>query len=180
MGVKGKEVYTKVPNCFPEDEGFPLFIDFGSKYSGPMGSNLYRLLKNAHLRRSPHPSPRQTRGRLVVADAVGTGLKPFSTKDFGSPRKRDFEDSTCICLPARSPALRGEGRGIFDQPEKKSFSTWFLGDLIQRPRFALPIKIKPFLSFSLLSLLKYLQCLFLPFSCVTKVANSRVGGRKSV
>jgi len=64
--------------------------------------------------------------------------------------------------------------------KKRSFSTWFLGDLIQRPRFALPIKIKPFLSFSLLSLLKYLQYLFLPFSCVTKVANSCVGGRKSV
>jgi hypothetical protein len=47
MGVKGKEVYTKIPNYFPEEEGFPLFIDFGSKYPGPMGSNLYRLLKNA-------------------------------------------------------------------------------------------------------------------------------------
>ncbi len=32
MGVKGKEVYTKVPDYFPEDEGFPLFIDFGSTF----------------------------------------------------------------------------------------------------------------------------------------------------
>jgi len=31
------------------------------------GQALHRLLKNAHLRRSPHPSPCQARGRLVAA-----------------------------------------------------------------------------------------------------------------
>jgi hypothetical protein len=31
-----------------------------------------------------------------------------------------------ICPPARSPALRGEGRGIFDQPEKNEFSNRLL------------------------------------------------------
>jgi hypothetical protein len=77
-----------------------------------------RLLKNARLQRCPPPSPCQARSRLIAAHAVGNGLKPFPTKDFGRPRKRDFEDSTCICLPARSPALRDEGRGIFEHPEK--------------------------------------------------------------
>ena len=38
----------------------------------------------------------KARGRLVEAYTVGNGLKPFSTKDFGRPRKRDFADSTCI------------------------------------------------------------------------------------
>jgi hypothetical protein len=47
---------------------------------------------------------------FVVAAYIQVRLTP---QDFGRPRKRDFADSTCICLPARSPALRGEGRGIF-------------------------------------------------------------------
>jgi hypothetical protein len=37
----------------------------------------------------------------------------------GTPASGISQDSTCICLPARSPALRDGGRGIFDQPEKK-------------------------------------------------------------
>ena len=56
----------------------------------------------------------KARGRLVAAYAVGNGLKPFPTKDFDGPRKRDFADSTCICLPARSRF--GEGRALFEQP----------------------------------------------------------------
>ncbi len=39
----------------------------------------------------------------------------------GGLRKGDFEDSTCICLPARSPVLRGEGRAPFEQPRKDDF-----------------------------------------------------------
>jgi len=81
-------------------------------------SDSSRLLKNAHLLRFPHPSSSQARGRLTAAYVVGNGFKPFPTKDFGSPRKRDFEDSTCICLPAQSPALRDEGRGLFERPEE--------------------------------------------------------------
>jgi hypothetical protein len=50
---------------------------------------------------------------FVVAAYIQVRLTP---QDFGRPRKRDFADSTCICLPARSPALRGEGRGVFEQP----------------------------------------------------------------
>ena len=47
--------------------------------------------------RHPLILPRvKTRGRLVAAYVVGNGLKPFPTKDFGLPRKRDFADSTCI------------------------------------------------------------------------------------
>jgi len=38
---------------------------------------------------------------------------------FWAPRKRDFADSTCICLPARSRF--GEGRDIFEQPAKNDF-----------------------------------------------------------
>ena len=56
----------------------------------------------------------KARGRLVAAYAVGNGLRPFPTKDFDGPRKRDFADSTCICLPARSRF--GEGRALFEQP----------------------------------------------------------------
>ncbi len=36
----------------------------------------------------------------------------------GAPADGISQGSTCIYLPARSPALRDEGRGIFDQPEK--------------------------------------------------------------
>jgi len=39
----------------------------------------------------------------------------------GAPVKGISQGSTCICLPARSLELRGEGRGIFDQPEKNGF-----------------------------------------------------------
>jgi len=52
----------------------------------------------------------------VVAAYIQVRLTP---QDFGRPRKRDFADSTCICLPARSRF--GGGRGIFDQPEKNEF-----------------------------------------------------------
>jgi len=55
---------------------------------------------------------------FVIAAYIQVRLTP---QDFRRPRKRDFEDSTCICLPARSPALRDEGRGIFDQPENNEF-----------------------------------------------------------
>jgi hypothetical protein len=41
---------------------------------------------------------------------------PAGEKRRGRPRRRDFEDSTCICLPARSRF--GEGRGIFEHPAK--------------------------------------------------------------
>jgi len=60
----------------------------------------------------------------VAAAYIQVRLTP---QDFGRPRKRDSQGSTCICLPARSPALRDGGRGIFDQPEKMSFSTGSLG-----------------------------------------------------
>jgi hypothetical protein len=36
----------------------------------------------------------------------------------GAPASGISQSSTCICLPARRPTLRGEGRGIFDQPKK--------------------------------------------------------------
>ena len=65
--------------------------------------SLDRLLKNAHLRRFPHPSPCQARGRLVAA-YIQVRLTP---QDIGRPRKRDFADSTCICLPAEALAQAG-------------------------------------------------------------------------
>jgi len=39
----------------------------------------------------------------------------------GAPASGISQGSTCICLPARSPALRDGGRGISDQPEKNEF-----------------------------------------------------------
>jgi hypothetical protein len=66
-----------------------------------------RLLKNAHQSRAsrdfPYPSPCQARGRLIAA-YLQVRLIP---QDFGSPRKRDFEDSTCVCLPAEASAQVG-------------------------------------------------------------------------
>jgi hypothetical protein len=56
-----------------------------------MGSHLHRLLKNAHLRRSPHPSSLQ----------------------------RTFKYASLLRI---SGALH---LGIFDQPEKMSFSTGY-------------------------------------------------------
>ena len=53
--------------------------------------------------------------RRFVGDAY---MRPL-TRDFWRSCKWDFEDSTCIGLPARSPALRDEGRGIFDQPHRE-------------------------------------------------------------
>jgi len=71
-----------------------------------------RLLKKGHLRRSPHPSPCQARGRPFAAY---TCRERFETVPYEGFR-----------LPARSPALRGKGRGalhltIFEQPEKMTF-----------------------------------------------------------
>jgi hypothetical protein len=86
--------------------------------------------------RHPLIFPLSGTGRFVAAYAVGNGLKPFPTKDClpewqvkGSQgsRKRDFGDSTCICLPARSHALRGEGRALFEQPGKDDFFSSQLG-----------------------------------------------------
>ena len=65
-------------------------------------------------------------GRLTNSSAwhdVAPYSSPRHSQDIGRPRKRDFEDSTCICLPARSPALRDGGRGIFDQPVRNEFSS---------------------------------------------------------
>jgi len=64
---------------------------------------------------------RYASGRLTVS-AAWQEVAPYSSRrhsqGFENPPKLDFEDSTCICLPARSPTLQGEGRGIFEQPEK--------------------------------------------------------------
>jgi hypothetical protein len=49
----------------------------------------------------------KARGRLVGAYAVGNGFKPFPTKYFWGPRKRDFADSTCISQPAEASAQAG-------------------------------------------------------------------------
>ena len=54
----------------------------------------------------------------VVAAYIQVRLTP---QDFGRPPNGIFQDSTSICLLARSPALRGEGRGILDQPDKNEF-----------------------------------------------------------
>ena len=45
-----------------------------------------------------HPSsfPLSSTGRFIATYIVGNGFKPFPTRDFGGPRKRDFGDSTCI------------------------------------------------------------------------------------
>jgi hypothetical protein len=60
----------------------------------------------------------------VIAAYVQARLIP---QDYGGSQSRDFADSTCICLPARSPALRDGGRGIFEQPEK----SYLLSDLLE-------------------------------------------------
>jgi hypothetical protein len=50
-----------------------------SKYFGVLRQTPSRLLKNAHLRRCPHPSPCQARGRLIAA-YIQVRLVP---QDFG-------------------------------------------------------------------------------------------------
>jgi len=45
----------------------------------------------------------------------------------GTPANGISQGSTCICLPARSPALRDEGRSIFDQPGKSEFFNRIFG-----------------------------------------------------
>ena len=45
----------------------------------------------------------------------------------GPPASGISQSSTCICLPARSPALRGEGRALFEQPGKDDFLSSLLG-----------------------------------------------------
>jgi hypothetical protein len=59
-------------------------------------------------------SPTRRRGKkslLIRRDAT--------LRISGVPASGISQGSTCICLPARSRF--GEGRGIFDQPEKKRF-----------------------------------------------------------
>ena len=62
----------------------------------PIMSRINKLLKNAHLRCSPHPSPCQARDRLVAAYIVGNGLKPFPTRISGAPANGISQGSTCI------------------------------------------------------------------------------------
>src|SRR3989304_8524844 len=50
----------------------------------------------------------KARGRLVAAYVVGNGFKPFSTKDFEISHKRDFANSTCICLLRVAPPYGAE------------------------------------------------------------------------
>jgi hypothetical protein len=80
----------------------------------PKESN--RLLKNGRLRRLSFPV--SSTGQSCCSVPVGNGLKPFPTKD---------------CLLARSPALRGEGRAIFEQPEKDDFPDMQLAPFIFFP-----------------------------------------------
>jgi hypothetical protein len=66
--------------------------------------------------RPPAGSPTRRRGKkslLIRRDAT--------LRISGAAASGVSQDSTCICLPARSPALRDGGRGIFDQPEKNEF-----------------------------------------------------------
>ena len=83
----------------------------------------YRLLKNTHLRRSPHPSSLQR--TFKYASLLRTS---------GAPANGISQGSTCICLPARSPASRGEGRGIFDQPEKNESPRLFTPNSLPSPK----------------------------------------------
>jgi hypothetical protein len=74
-----------------------------------------RLLKNAHLRRCPHPSPCQARGGLVVA-YIQVRLTPQH------------------CLPDRQvkSAAGALHLGIFEQLEKKDFFNRLLIPLEER------------------------------------------------
>jgi len=81
-------------------------------------ATLNRLLKNAHLRRSPHPSSCQARGRLVAVDVVGNGLKPFPIKDLGRPQQTGFRRLNLHL-------------GIFDQPNKSKFFNGLSTPVIQ-------------------------------------------------
>ncbi len=107
-------------------------ISFCRGVSSIVTSLNYRLLKNTHLRRSPHPSPCPARGRLVAAYIVGNGLKPFPTRISGAPANGILQGSTCICLPARSRF--GRGRGIFDQPEKNESPRLFTPNSLPSPK----------------------------------------------
>jgi len=62
-----------------------------------MGLNLYRLLKNAHLQRSPHPSSLQRTSKYASLLKIS-----------GAPAERDF-------------AGLNLHPGIFDQPEENAF-----------------------------------------------------------
>jgi len=100
----------------------------------PCGS----LLKNDHLRRFSCPlagpsSLRRTAeyasGRLTNSPAWQE-VAPYSSRrhsqDFRAPANGISQNSTCICLPARSRF--GEGRVLFEQPAK---------DLFQQPATSL-------------------------------------------
>jgi hypothetical protein len=84
-----------------------------------------KLLKNPHLQRFLHPSslrrtPKYASGRRTNSSAW-QDVAPYSSRRHsqdclpdrqvksagGRPRKRDFEDSTCICLPAEASAQAG-------------------------------------------------------------------------
>jgi len=71
-------------------------------------------------------------GQVVAAygSTVGNAYMRSLQGISGAPANGISQGSTYICLPARSPALRGGGRGIFDQPEKMSLST---GSIIPDP-----------------------------------------------
>jgi hypothetical protein len=75
-----------------------------------------------------------SQGKSLRRTPVGNGFKPSpTTKDFaclrvvppwrdggrGAPASGISQNSTCICLPARSRF--GEGRGIFEQPKENHF-----------------------------------------------------------
>jgi hypothetical protein len=68
---------------------------------------------------APYSSRRHSQDCLPERQAEGSR----------KPRKRDFEDSTCICLPARSPAC-GAKAGTFLINLKK----FFLQNLVIAPR----------------------------------------------
>jgi hypothetical protein len=92
-------------------------------------------MKNADLPRYPAASPSRRRGKkslLIRRDATPLALSLRRTSEYasflrisGAPADGISQGSTCICLPARSPALRDEGRDIFDQPGKQ----WFFGNM---------------------------------------------------
>jgi hypothetical protein len=62
-------------------------------------------------------------GQVVAAygNTVGNAYMRSLQGISGAPANGISQGSTCISLPARSPALRGGVRGIFDQPEKNEF-----------------------------------------------------------
>jgi len=99
------------------------------------------LIKNAHLRRSPHPSPYQARGRLVAA-YIQVRLTPQDclperqVKGSREPPVNGISKAQLASACLRVvPPLRDEGRGIFYQPQEISFSIGSL-DLAQRWRGA--------------------------------------------